>query len=342
MIAEPFGVLSSREPITRYRLENSQGMSASIISLGAIVTGLEVPDRYGVFADVVTGFSNLASYEAGHPFFGAIIGRIAGRLSGGKFTLDNQLYSLELNDPPNHLHGGNRGFDKRIWSLVHQEENLLTLSYRSPDGESGYPGCLDTIVSYRITEKNEFVIDYRAYTDRATPLSLTNHTWFNLAGEGNGTILDHTLEIEASYYTPTDDMMTLLGVVQPVDGKVVDLRKPRRLEEVLPYMLNKHGDNYIFPDSDKSICRKVARLSHEDSGRVMEVFTTERCIQFYGGKALDGSLIGKSGNSYISHGALCLECQGYPDGPNHPEIDDIILMPKDEYRQTTKYLFHAN
>lgn len=339
MKTEDIGSLSTGEKISRYTLRNDRGMRAKIINLGAILSHLEVPDKNGKSIDVVAGFNELAHYEAGHPYFGAIIGRVAGRLSGGRLRIDSKEYSLELNDPPNHLHGGSLGFDKRAWELARQRDDLVELRYRSPNGECGYPGNVDVTVTYHLSADNELLIDYRATSDDATPLSLTNHSWFNLQGEGSGTILDHELEIFTDFYTPTDKQMTLLGEIRSVEGSACDFRKPRRLADALPNLLNEHGDNYIFPRSKTDSCRRVARLSHPPTGRVMDVFTTERCIQFYGGKALDGSLIGKSGRPYQSHAALCLECQGYPDGPNHPQIQDILLRRGDVYRQTTKYAF---
>lgn len=341
MTVESFGTLASGEPITQYTMRNASGMSISVINLGAIVTSIKVPDRKGVLADVVTGFDYLAAYEAGHPYFGAVVGRIAGRLSGGRLVVDGKSYTLAINDPPNHLHGGVNTFDKKVWKFIRREDALVELGYHSPDGEEGYPGNVDVRVTYELTDANEWVINYHATTDQATPLSLTNHAWFNLAGEGSANVFDHTLQIFADVYVPADEKMTLQGKCVPVEGTSSDFRKPRKLGEAIPLLHAEHGDNYVFPGSKKDVCQKIARAVHEESGRVMEVFTTERCLQFYSGKVLDGHLIGKSGKAYQSHGAFCLECHGYPDGPNQPEIEDIILRPGRAYRQTTKYAFKA-
>lgn len=334
-----FGELPSGKWVEEFTLSNSRGARVSIMTYGGIIREIVVPDIRGEPADVVLGFDTLEAYLGAHPFFGVTVGRVAGRITGGRFLLDGEAYELELNDPPNHLHGGSNGFDKQLWEGTVEGGEGVALSYLSPDGESGYPGNLSVTVRYRLTEENELVIDYAAETDRATPCSLTDHSYFNLAGEGSGSVADHELAIQAEAYTPTDEKMTLLGSVESVEGKPNDLRRPRQIGEVVPDILNGHGDNYLLARDLRRAPELAARLFEPRSGRTLEVLTTERCLQFYTGVFLDGSNSGKSGRPYEKHGALCLECQGYPDGVNHPEINDTILRPGETYRQRTIYRF---
>jgi aldose 1-epimerase len=322
-------------------LRNRSGLMMKVLNLGALIAELHVPDQKGKLADVVLGFSKDEQYLSEHPFFGVIAGRVAGRISGGKFSLAGVNYALELNDPPNHLHGGSQALDKQLWEMDAPEESddgaSVRLRYLSRDGDQGYPGNLSIEVTYTLTDENELVIDYHATTDQATPVSLTNHAYFNLAGEGSGTIEGHVLMINADHYAPTDDAMTLLGQVAPV-GKN-DLRLGKRLSAVIPLLHKRHGDNYFVQQGPSDEPVHVARLTDPASGRQMDVLTTEPCLQFYTGVSLDGSLIGKSGVPYGPHAGLCLECQRYPDGVNHPERGDIILVPGNAYRQRTVYRF---
>ena len=318
-------------------------MTLKFITYGGIINELHVPDRDGMAADVVLGFSELDGYLGRHPYFGALVGRVAGRITGGKFSLDGQTYQLALNDPPNHLHGGIGGFDKRPWQAstlsTPKGTTGVTLACHSPHGEEGYPGNLDVAVTYSLTDDNEVVIQYEAAADRATLLSMTNHSYFNLAGEGSGTIENHWLQISAAETTQTDARMTLLGLRFPVAGKANDFNRPQRLGDAIPHLLNSHGDNYLLAHSSPKSLERVARLEHPASGRILEVLTTEDCLQLYTAAVLDGSLLGKSGRPYMKFGGLCLECQGYPDGANHPELGNIILRPGEIYRQTTIYRF---
>jgi aldose 1-epimerase len=253
--------------------------------------------------------------------------------------LEGKRYELELNDPPNHLHGGSKGFDKQLWVGEVESDDSVALGYVSPDGENGYPGNLSVTVRYRLSEENELIIDYTAETDKATPCSLTDHSYFNLSGEGSGSVEDHELAIFADRYTPTDEKMTHLGKASSVDGGANDLREPKRIGEVVPAILNGHGDNYLLAREPRENPVLAARAVDPASGRTLEVLTTERCLQFYTGVFLDGAFTGKSGRPYDKHGAFCLECQGYPDGANHPEINDTILRPGQIYRQRTVYRF---
>jgi len=339
-----FGKLPTGETVEELTLTNSRGMMLKLITYGATITELHVPDRHGNTADVVLGFKDLAGYLGNHPYFGCIAGRVSGRITGGKFTLDGREYQLQLNDPPNHLHGGVRGFDKRLWraKIIQESDDIgVMLKYRSPDGEEGYPGHVDTTVTYFLNDDNEVWISYLAATDQPTPLSLTNHSYFNLAGEGSGTVENHLLQITSSEITETDKLMTQLGLRSPVAGKPNDFNRAKRLGDAIPGLLNSHGDNYLLSHPAEDPLDTVARLEDPVSGRVMEVETTANCLQLYTAAVLDGSLIGKSGRPYPKFGGVCLECQGYPDGANHPQLGNIILRPGKFYHQTTVYVFKS-
>ncbi len=326
------------ETVEEFALTNAHGLTLKLITYGGTITELHVPDRGGVIADVVLGFKDLAGYLGNHPYFGCIAGRVSGRITGGKFSLDGRNFQLQLNDPPNHLHGGAVGFDKRLWRPQIAKDGVR-LTYHSPHGEENYPGNVDAAITYSLTDENEVIIRYEAVTDQAAPLSLTNHSYFNLAGEGSGTIENHLLQISSSEIAQTDAQMTLLGARSPVAGKPNDFNRPKRLGDAVPGLLNSHGDNYFLAHPTRKSLERVARLEDPASGRIMEVLTTEDCLQLYTAAVLNGSLIGKSGRAYPKFGGLCLECQGYPDGANHPELGDIILRPGEAYQQTTVYRF---
>ncbi len=338
-----FGRLPTGETVQEYTLANAGGLTLKLITFGGIITELHVPDRHGVVADVVLGFNHLAGYLGPHPHFGAITGRVAGRITGGRFSLAGRDYQLLVNNPPNHLHGGAVGFDKCLWraQIVQTPEGFdgVKLAYHSPHGEEGYPGNVEVAVTYSLTDANEVIICYEAVADQTTPLSLTNHSYFNLAGEGRGTIENHWLQITSSEIVPTDEQMTLLGMRSPVAGKTNDFNRSKRLGDAISGLLNSHGDNYLIAHPIRKSLQLVARLEDPSSGRIMEVLTTEDCLQLYTAAFMDNSLIGKSGRAYPKFGGLCLECQGYPDGVNHPELGDIILKPGQAYQQTTIYRF---
>jgi len=335
-----FGKMPTGERIDEYILTNVHGLILKVITYGGIVTQLHVPDKNGRSADVVLGFDNLEQYLAGHPYFGCITGRVAGRLTCGQFSLEGINYSLAINNPPNHLHGGNTGFDKRIWraEIISDEKKRLRLSYLSPDGEEGYPGNVQVNVFYSLTDANEFVVEYEAVTDQATPLNLTNHSYFNLAGEGNGQIYDQVLQIFADDFAPADETMTLLDRRESVSGLANDFNRVKRIGDALPGLWKNHGDIY-FIRRENSKLAPVAKLFDPHSGRVMEISSTEPCLQLYTGVSLDGSLIGKSGRRYECHAALCLECEGYPNGVNAPQLGNIILRPSEKYHQKTVHTF---
>ncbi len=343
--SEAYGTLADGRAVERYTLSHA-GLTCRILTLGGIITELHVPDSQGNTADIVHGLPSLEDYEAGHPYLGAITGRVAGRINAGTFTLDGTSYQLPLSQPPNHLHGGMIGLDKRIWSAETSEsesgEPTLHLQYTSPAGEEDYPGTVPITVSYMLTDDQALRIDYEATTDAPTPLSITNHSYFNLAGEEADTIADHVLQIFADKVVMGDDVGTLEDHTTSVEGTIHDFRSPKALSEFIAPPTHYHGENYLFEDGKTVTPRLGAILKHPPSGRKMEVLTTETSVQLYTGKFLeDAELVGKSGSAYRNHSAVCLECQGFPNGVNNPEIDDIILRPGDTYRQTTVYRFSA-
>ena len=338
-----FGLLPAGQTVEAWTLTGRGGVVLEAITYGGIVTRLLAPDRNGSAADVVLGFNELNSYLGGHPYFGAITGRVAGRISDAAFTLDGNTYRLARNDPPNHLHGGVEGFDKRLWSAapVDREDGApsLRLSYHSPDGEEGYPGNVRVTVTYTVTHQNEFLIESEAVSDRTTPLSLTHHSYFNLAGESSGSIADHRLEIFASEFVPVDENLTATGRLESTSLHGNVFQAPRRVGDVIGLLFQGHGDLYALPRQNGSEPRLAARLEDPASGRVMTVSTTESYLQLYTGSHLNCSTKGKSGFVYARHAGICLECEGYPDAANAERRDDILLHPGQTQRHTTAYAF---
>jgi aldose 1-epimerase len=338
----PFGNLPDGRQADLFTLSNGLGLACDITNYGGIVTAIRVtrPDQSEV--DVVLGFNNLEGYLGPHPYFGTLVGRVAGRISDAKFQLDGREFQLAANDAPNHLHGGPSGFDKQLWQAEPSssaDEAVLRLSYLSPDGDEGYPGNVRVTVTYAVTQKNELVIRYEAETDQATPLSLTNHSYFNLAGEGSGEIFDHELQIFSDEIAATDASMKLLGHRLPVTPEVNDFNHPRRVGDAIPVLLNNHGDNHFIRRSTKGELARTAVLRHPASGLTMTTLTTQETVQIYSAAILDGTLVGKSGIPYIKHAGLCLECQGCPGAVHTPALGDIILRPGDHYEDTTIYAF---
>ena len=342
-----FGHLPSGESIEAWTLHGPGGLVVEVITNGATIKRLFAPDRHGQLADVVLGFNDLESYLTGDACFGALIGRVAGRISGGRFELEGKTYNLALNDSSNHIHGGVLGFDKRVWTVTPFEgpdgTSSLRMSYTSHDGEEGYPGEVKVTVTYSVTKSNDLLVESEAETNQPTPLSLTQHSYFNLAGEGAGPIGDHELQIHSDEFVLTDERMTLLGQVRSVAGRGCDLRQPKRLKDAMPTLFQSHGDLYLVrkpvENSSKSSCVPIARLAHPESGRVLEVSTTETHMQLYTGASLKGTMKGKSGVAYERHAGLCLECEGYPDGVNTPSLGDILLRPNHPRRTITNYAF---
>ncbi|HTD87923.1 MAG TPA: aldose epimerase family protein [Candidatus Binatia bacterium] len=338
-----FGRMPDGRVVKRYELRNRHGMSARIISYGAILTELQAPDRNGAFTNVVHGFSSFRNYIQGHPFFGATVGRVSNRIGKARFTLDGQEYPLASNNGSNHLHGGMIGFDKVLWKAqpikVDEREVAVVFSYLSRDGEEGYPGNLDVRVTYTLTDNNELRIDYSASADKATPVNITNHSYFNLAGSGD--VLGYEMFIAADRYTPVDDELIPTGEIAPVKGTPLDFTTPEligtRIEQLKPKP-GGYDHNYVLNSEGKSLAL-AARVREPKSGRVMEVLTTEPGIQLYTGNFLQGQVNGLNGQPSERHSGFCLETQHFPDSVNHTNFPSTILRPGKTYKSTTVYRF---
>ena len=319
-----------------YTLSNERGYKVSVITYGGAITSLCTPDRNGAFGDIVLGFESLEEYTSNPRYFGALIGRHANRIAQGRFTLDGVEYQLPQNNGPNHLHGGFRGFDKRLWT-VKEGDDVLHLSYFSKDGEEGYPGNVEAFVDYRLTD-GELRIEYRATTDRDTIVNLTNHSYFNL--KGDGTILNHELTLNADHFTPVTDDLIPTGEIAPVAGTPMDFRHGRAISSEIS-SISGYDHNFVLNDWDGSL-KPAARLYEPVTGRVLEILTTQPGIQFYSGNFLDGSFSGKNGVAYVKYAGLCLEPQHFPDTPNHTNFPSTVLRAGEEYRQTTVFRFAAD
>lgn len=338
-----FGRLPSGEPVDLYTLTSTGGMVAKVTTYGAMLTELHVPDKAGKTADVVLGFDNLARYLAGHPYLGPTIGRVGNRIANGKFTLEGKAYELARNENGvHHLHGGKKGFDKVLWkgeAVAGKTEASVKFTYRSPDGEEGFPGNLDVTVIYTLTDANELKIEYTATTDAATPVNLTNHSYFNLAGAGSGDILGHELMLAASRYTPADETLIPTGAIAEVRGTPLDFTRPTVIGARIAQVVGGYDHNFVL-DSGGGKLALAARLRDPKSGRTMEILTTEPGIQFYSGNFLDGTITGLGG-LYRKHAGLCLETQHFPDSVNKPAWPSIILKPGQTYRHVVVHKFTA-
>jgi aldose 1-epimerase len=343
-----FGVTAGGEVVDRYTLRSAGGMTVRLITYGAAVSELWAPDRHGRAADVVLGFDNLAQYEdpKQNPYFGGTVGRVAFRITQGKFVLDGNTYQLSLNIPPHHLHGGVRGLNRVVWKaepLAGQKEPAVRFHYASPDGDQGYPGNLALSVTYRLTGQNELKIDYNATTDRPTPVNLTHHSYFNLAGAGRGNVLGHVLELKATRYTPLSEKLIPTGQIVPVAGTPFDFTKPTAIEARMQkesQVADGYDLSYALDRTEPGLI-KAAALRDPSSGRVMEVFTTQPAIVLYTGNYLDGTLKGKAGAVYGKHAGVCLETAHLPDSVNQPAFPSVILRPGQTYRHTCVYRFSA-
>ena len=340
--SRPFGKTPDGQTVDLYTLKNAKGAEADISTYGGVVVSLKTPDRSGVPGDIVLGFDDFNGYLKPPPYFGAIIGRYGNRIAHAKFTLDGVDYTLAKNDGDNSLHGGKRGFDKVVWKAATGPG--LTLTYLSKDGEEGYPGNLSTTVTYTLTDNNELQIDYKATTDKDTVVNLTNHSYFNLAGQGEGDILAHQVTIYADRFTPVDKGLIPTGELRSVEGTPFDFRQPHAIGERINsgdqqlviakgydhnWVLNRTGDGLFL----------AARVTEPKTGRVMEVLTTEPGLQFYTGNFLDGTIRGKGGKVYGPRAAFCMETQHFPDSPNHASFPPVVLKPGSEYHSTTVYRF---
>jgi aldose 1-epimerase len=344
---QEFGKLPNGETAQLFILKNRNGVETAITNYGGIIVTLKTYDAKGLLADVALGFETLAGYLRPHPYFGAIIGRYGNRIGKARFTLDGVTYTLAKNDGENSLHGGVEGFDKKLWKARTEsgpDSQTLVLSRTSPDGEEGYPGTLRTEVRYTLSDDDSFRIDYLATTDKKTVVNLTNHTYFNLKGQGNGDILDHEIRINASRFTPVDEGLIPTGELRPVEGTPFDFRKPARIgaridaddEQIRRgrgydhnFVLDREGEGLSF----------AARVIEPSTGRGLEVWTTEPGMQFYTGNFLDGSIIGKGGKAYPRRSGFCLETQHFPDSPNQPAFPSTVLEPGREYRSSTVWKF---
>jgi len=341
-----FGKMPDGQEVHLYTLTNPNGMQVAITNYGGRIVSILAPDRNGKMADVVLGFDNLPDYMKYNTYFGALVGRYANRIGGAKFTLDGKVYPLPVNNGPNSLHGGIKGFDKRVWTAkeIPGDEPALELTYLSKDGEEGYPGNLQATVVYTLTKDNGVNIDYSATTDKDTVVNLTNHSYFNLAGEGNGDILKTVLWINSDEITPVDATQIPTGKVMKVDGTPFDFRKPApigaRINEDNQQLKNGKGYdiNYILDRKGPGL-ELAARAYDPESGRELEVYTTEPGIQLYSGNFLDGSVHGKGGVAYGPRSAFCLETQHYPDSPNQPGFPTTELKPGQTFHQVTVFKF---
>ncbi|MBE7504011.1 MAG: galactose mutarotase [Verrucomicrobiales bacterium] len=340
----PFGALPDGTAVDLYTLKNARGITLKVMTYGALITDLYTPDRQGQFGDIVLGFDNLESYLKGHPYFGAVIGRYANRIAKGKFTLEGQTYTLAINNDPNALHGGLKGFDKVVWAaepVPVKNGVAVRFSYTSPDGEEGYPGNLAVRVTYTLTDANELIMDYEAKTDHTTILNLTNHSYFNLAGEGD--ILGHELMLNAAHYTPVDDTLIPTGEIAPVKATPMDFTTPKPIGRDLGQLTNVpqgYDHNFVLNRAGKGLAL-CARVYEPKTGRTLEILTTQPGVQFYSGNFLDGTLTGKGGIVYQLHHGFCLETQHYPDSPNQPRFPSVVLRPNQTYQHSTVHKFGA-
>ncbi len=362
--SESFGLVNSADPnhpeqgneVLKYTLTNRKGMRVSILTYGGILQAIEVPGRRGRLTNVTLGFNNLDQYVNENPYFGNITGRYANRIANGQFSLNGTTYQLAQNNDPNHLHGGNFGFDKRIWAAEEIDDGTnvgLRLTYTSPNGDENYPGTLHVTVTYLLTPKNEIRMDYRAELEPGegleTIVNLTNHAYFNLAGEGNGDIYDHKLHINADEYTPVNPTLIPTGAIDPVQGTPMDFNEPTAIGERIndgtfeQLVIGLGYDhNWVLDRRSDDRLELAARAQDPESGRTLKVLTTEPGIQFYAGNFLDGTLIGTSGKTYRQSYGFALETQHFPDSPNQPDFPSTVLRPGEVYETTTIYAFSTD
>jgi aldose 1-epimerase len=343
MTRAPFGKTADGQAVEAFTLKNTNGIEVRAITYGGIITSLKVPDRNGTIGDIVLGFDTIDGYVKGHPFFGAIIGRYGNRIAKGRFSIDQQEYTLATNNGPNHLHGGVRGFDKHVWQADILTENSLRLSRVSPDGEEGYPGNVRVEVIYSLTNYNELIVDYTATTDLPTHVNLTQHSYFNLAGPG-ADILGHELMIDADRYTPVTGELIPTGELAAVSGTPFDFRTPiaigARINAPHPQIKNGQGyDHNWVLNREGTALELAARVLEPSSGRTMEVATTEPGMQFYAGNFLDGTIVGRGGATYGRRSGFCLETQHFPDTPNQPDFPSTLLRPGATYTSRTVFKF---
>lgn len=326
-----------------FTLENKNGTIVTISNYGGTVTSFVTKDKNGNPSSIIIGFDSLQPYLQQPPYFGALIGRYANRIGDAKFNLNGITYKLAANNGKNSLHGGLKGFDKVIWNATIPDKNIpaLTLQYVSKDGEEGYPGNLHVSVQYSLSDNDELRIEYNAETDKATPVNLTNHSYFNLSGSAANTILDEKLMIDADHYTPVDTSLIPTGEIKPVKGTPFDFTSPKKIGKDIDLVKGGYDHNWVLNKKDTSM-QKVAALSDSISGRTLEIFTTQPGLQFYTGNFLDGKFINRDGKPLLIHTALCLETQHFPDSPNKPNFPSTILKPGEKYHEVTIYKVKTN
>ncbi len=341
---QSFGQTPDGQPVDLYTLTNANGLRARITNYGALLVSLEVPDKGGKLADVTLGYDKLDGYiKNNSPYFGVTVGRYANRIGKAKFVLNGVEYKLAANNGENHLHGGIKGFDKVVWSadeVKTADEVGVKMTYLSKDGEEGYPGNLICIVTYTLTKNNELKISYEALTDKPTVVNLTNHAYWNLAGQGNGDILGHELMLNADKYTPVDEGLIPTGEIRSVKNSPMDFTKAMTIGSRIDKVEGGYDHNYVLKSGGGALAL-CARVYEPSSGRVMEVYTTEPGIQLYTGNFLDGSITGKAGKVYKKHYGFCLETQHFPDSPNKPKFPSVVLNAGDKYTTVTAYKFSA-
>jgi len=349
LTSAPFGQDSSGTAIELYTLQNRNGMEARIATYGGIVVYLSAPDRNGQYADVVLGYGTLDGYLRDSPYFGALIGRYGNRIRAGKFSLGTKHYVLATNNGPNSLHGGVKGFDKVVWKVakaeVTSEGPQLTLTYSSHDGEEGFPGNLAVTAVYTLTHANALRLDFTATTDKVTVVNLTQHSYFNLRGQGD--VLAHVLQINADHFTPVDETLIPTGEIRSVTSTPFDFRAPTPIglrvnadDEQLRFGKG-YDHNWVVNNYQPGVLAKQGSVYEPETGRVLEVLSTEPGLQFYGGNFLDGSIKGKGGRVYGLRTGFCMEPQHFPDSPNHPDFPSVVLKPGETYRNTIVYRFSA-
>lgn len=336
-----YGATPDGEKVDSFTLKNSGGMTASVITYGCILTSLRMPDKQGKSGEITLGFDNLQGYLAGHPYFGALVGRFANRIAGGRFELDGKRYTLACNEKDaNHLHGGTVGFDKRVWKAEELRENNrigVRFSYTSPDGEEGYPGNLAVTVTYTLNEENKLTFDYQAESDRPTPINLTNHAYWNFAGAGSGMIYDHVLSLHCTRYLPVNEELIPTGEVLSVKDTPLDFTTEKPIGQDID-QLPVGYDHCFVVDKDGTGMAAIARLYDPVSGRGMEISTTKPAVQLYTGNFLTG-IRGADGATFSKHTALCLETEVFPDAVNHPNFPSAVLRPGETYHHTTVQRF---
>ena len=349
--AKLFGKTKEGQEVQLYTLQNRHGLTATISTLGGTLTSLLVPDKTGKLGDIVLGFDDLAGYTSDlytkeNPYFGALIGRYGNRIAKGQFTLDGKAYHLPINNAPNSLHGGTSGYNRRLWAATpgtSADGPTLTLTYRSPDGEEGYPGNLNVQVVYTLTNTDALRLDYTASTDQATVLNLTNHSYFNLNYGQNKDVLGHELTLNAERFTPVDNTLIPTGVLQAVAGTPMDFRQPHaigeRIGQVPGAAPGGYDHNWVLADGMRPSPALAATVYEPTTGRTMAVYTDQPGVQFYSGNFLKGNLTGKGGVSYGPHYGFCLETQHFPDSPNEPTFPSTVLRPGERFHSTTEYRF---